>query len=71
MSMNPFCEIAVEEGGAHEGKGRRHRGDRGQRRPGAGVRGRCAPRWPWAPTGDPRADDQDLEPLAVAKVLKA
>ena len=72
MSMNPFDEIAVEEAvRLKEGRhgDRDHRGSRSARPP---RRKRCAPRWPWAPTGPswcrptPR-----LQPLAVAKALKA
>ena len=75
MSMNPFDEIAVEEairlkekGVAEEivavsiGVSRRRR--------------RCGPRSPWARTGrswwwPPTTCRPDIEPLAVAKILKA
>ena len=51
MSMNPFDEIATEEAIRLQG-GRQGDGGRG-RVPGRGqaARRRCAPHWPWAPTG--------------------
>ena len=71
MSMNPFDEIAVEEAIRLKEKGRRPKSSSsrsGRRR----RRRRSAPRSPWAPIAAswskrPRCD---VEPLAVAKILK-
>ena len=72
MSMNPFDEIAVEEAVRLKEKGVVDRGDRGVVRRRRNARRPCARRWPWAPTARSwsRRDDE-LQPLAVAKLLKA
>jgi electron transfer flavoprotein beta subunit len=67
MSMNPFDEIAVEEA------------VRLKERPGEVIavwwRGPvlkpCAPPWPLVLTALSQETDADLQPLAVAKPLKA
>ena len=71
MSMNPFDEIAVEEAVRLRGEGRRHRGDRrlvrGPAVPGNAAYGHGDRRRP----RDPGRVDDELQPLAVAKLLKA
>ena len=72
MSMNPFDEIAVEEA-LRLRRGRYGRGgDRLFRRRRRNARRRSAPRWRWAPTAASWCrPDVELQPLAVAKLLKA
>ena len=70
MSMNPFDEIAVEE--AVRLKSRRGHRSGGRVLGVAPARKPCAPRWPSAPTAGILVEtDVDLQPLAVAKLLKA
>ena len=73
MSMNPFDEIADRGGGAPEGKGRRRpRVDGRLDAASRNARKRCARRWRSAPTAPSSIESSaELQPLAVAKILKA
>ncbi len=73
MSMNPFDEIAVEEAVRLKGEGRRDRNHRRLLRRRCQVPGNpAAPRWPSAPTAGILVETaEELQPLAVAKLLKA
>ena len=72
MSMNPFDEIAVEEAVRLKEKGVATEVDRRVLRRRRSARRRCAPRWPSAPTARILVEtDEELQPLAVAKLLKA
>ena len=72
MSMNPFDEIAVEEAVRLKEKGVVDRGDRRVLRRRRNARKPCARRWPSAPTARILVEtDDELQPLAVAKLLKA
>ena len=72
MSMNPFDEIAVEEAVRLKEKGVATEIVAVSMRRRRSARKRCAPRWPWAPTARILVEtDDELQPLAVAKLLKA
>ena len=72
MSMNPFDEIAVRGGDPAEGSRQGHGGRGRVRGRGASARRRCAPPWRWAPTARSWSRPTiELQPLAVAKLLKA
>ncbi|MDZ7651204.1 MAG: electron transfer flavoprotein subunit beta/FixA family protein [Burkholderiaceae bacterium] len=72
MSMNPFDEIAVEEAMRLKEAGMASEVVAVSIGAAAVPGDACAPRWPWAPTAAILVEaDGELQPLAVAKLLKA